>query len=63
MVRRLKRLYLDVLFELYGMLHKWFIGKARRCLEDDKQQAFDYWAHKAENCINERDYILEMLFS
>lgn len=63
MIYKLKRLYLDVMFELYGVLHKWFIGKARKCLEEDKPKAFDYWTHKADKCIYERDYILERLFT
>ena len=52
------------MFELYGVLHKWFINKARKCLEDGKSEAlWWFWVSKAEKCINKREDILERLFT
>lgn len=63
MVYKLKRLFLDVMFELYGMLHKWLTNRARECLEVGETKAFHYWARKAEKCIDKREDILERLFT
>lgn len=57
MLRRIKHLYLDVLFELYGLLRKWFVGIAHY-----KQKEFDYWISKAEVCIDKRSDILEKMY-
>ena len=63
MVYTLKKLFLDVMFELYGMLHKWFINRARECLDIGETKASDYWTRQAEKCIDKREDILERLFT
>lgn len=51
MVYKLKRLYLNVMFELYGVLHN--------CLMKVSNKALDY----GEKYIDKRDDILEQLFT
>lgn len=57
MLRRVEKLYLDVLFELYGLLRRLFVGIAH-C----KQKEFDYWINQAEVCIDKRSDILEKMY-
>ena len=52
MIDKIKRLFLDLMFEFYGILHYWFLDRARECVEEDDQKAFDYWIRKAEKCID-----------
>jgi hypothetical protein len=61
--KKIKIIILDMLFELYGMLHNWFLKKARECLDRGETTAFDRWARRAEKCIDKRSDILEQYFA
>ena len=63
MVYKLKRFVLDAMFEFYGTLHHCRINKARKCLENGKTKAADYWIRKSEQCIYKREDILERLIT
>ena len=64
MVNKINIFILDVMFELYGIMHKWFINQARKYIGDmDQHKKFRYWVRKADKCIEKRDDILDKLFT
>ena len=62
MLEKIEAFILDILFELYGVLYKWRISRARAYADGDHKKEARYWSRQADKCVERREDILDKLF-